>query len=136
MANNNNNNRRAGKPSAGTTSFAERLNRLFATIQPPGRGPYRNFEVRHALARRGVDLSAPYLSQLRGGTRNRPSAQIMELLAEFFGLRTEYFTDEECEYTRTLDAELDWLQLARDQSVRDVITALLTLPPRVRDNLI
>jgi ESX-1-secreted protein regulator len=131
-----NNNRRAGKPSADTTFFTERRNRLFAAIQPPGRGSYRNFEVRHALARRGVDSSAPDLSQLRGGTRNRPSTQIMELLAEFFGVRTEYFTDEESDYTRTLDAELGWLQLARDQNVRDVITALLALSPKVRDDLL
>lgn len=44
--------------SVGAATFAERLNRLFAAVWPPGRGPYRSFEVTGALARRGYQLSA------------------------------------------------------------------------------
>lgn len=59
--------------SVDAATFTERLNRLFAVVYPPGRGPYRNAEVREALAGRGFAMSAPYLSQLRGGTRTSPS---------------------------------------------------------------
>lgn len=116
-------------------AFIERLNRLFTAVYPPGRGPYRNFEVTQALAGRGYVLSAPYLSQLRRGIRRRPSARTVEMLAEFFGVRTEYF-DPDSSYARAIDVELDWLELAHDQSVRELTTALLALDPALRDELL
>lgn len=116
-------------------AFIERLNRLFTTVYPPGRGPYRNFEVTQALAGRGYELSAPYLSQLRRGLRHRPSARTVEMLAEFFGVHTEYFNPDSS-YARAIDIELDWLALAHDQSVRDLTTALLALDPALRDELL
>ncbi|WP_418002240.1 helix-turn-helix domain-containing protein [Mycobacterium sp. PDNC021] len=119
-----------------TALFAERLNNLFDAIHPPARGPYRNSEVTQALARRGHDLSDPYLSQLRRGIRTRPSPQTVQQLAEFFGVRTEYLNGRDSGYTRALDDELDWLRLARDESVREVTTVLLTLPPNVRETLL
>lgn len=116
-------------------AFTERLNRLFTAICPPGRGPYRNFEVTQALAGRGYVLSAPYLSQLRRGLRSSPSARTVEMLAEFFGVHIEYF-DTDSSYARAVDAELDWLELAHDQSVRELTTALMALDPVVRDELL
>lgn len=124
------------KPAGNIALFAERLNNLFASISPPMRGPYRNCEVTEALARRGYDLSDPYLSQLRRGLRTRPSRLTVQMLAEFFGVRTEYLDGYDSGYTRTLESELDWLRLARDQSVRDVTTALLSLQPSVREALL
>lgn len=123
------------KPSVDTAAFADRLNRLFAVVYPPGRGPYRNFEVTEALADRGYRLSAPYLSQLRSGTRTCPSPRTAEMLAEFFGVGTEYF-DTDTSYARALDVELGWLDLAHDESVRDLTTTLMTLTPRQRHALI
>ncbi len=99
--------------SVDEASFAERLNRLFVAIRPPGRGPYRSFEVTEALEHRGYRLSAPYLSQLRSGTRTCPSLRTAEMLAEFFGVKVEYF-DTNTSYARALDVELDWLQLGHD----------------------
>ncbi|CAM5714802.1 helix-turn-helix domain-containing protein [Mycolicibacterium aubagnense] len=60
----------------------------------------------------------------------------MRLLAEFFGVRTEYLSGGNSTYTRALERELGWLRLARDESVREVTTALLTLPPSVREALL
>ncbi|WP_285030624.1 helix-turn-helix transcriptional regulator [Mycolicibacterium sp. lyk4-40-TYG-92] len=121
--------------SVDAATFAERLNRLFATIRPPGRGPYRSFEVTEALTRRGYQLSAPYLSQLRSGNRKYPSPRTAEMFAEFFGVEVEYF-DPETSYARALDAELDWLELAHDKTVRELTTALMTLTPSQRDELL
>ncbi|UCZ58778.1 helix-turn-helix domain-containing protein [Mycolicibacterium phocaicum] len=116
-------------------AFTERLNRLFAVVYPPGRGPYRNVEVTEALAGSGHQLSAPYLSQLRSGIRSGPSARTVEMLAEFFGVQVEYF-DTDSSYARAVDADLDWLEVVHDQSVRELTTALMMLAPTVRDRLI
>ncbi len=116
-------------------AFIERLNRLFTVVYPPGRGPYRNFEVVHALAGRGNKPSGPYLSQLRRGLRSGPSARTVEMLAEFFGVQVEYF-DTDSGYARAVDADLDWLDLVHDLSVRELTTTLMTLAPAVRDQLL
>jgi transcriptional regulator with XRE-family HTH domain len=128
--------RRPRKSAVDTALFAERLNSLFAAIYPPERGPYLNSEVTQTLARRGHDLSEPYLSQLRRGMRTRPSPRTVDLLAEFFGVRTEYLNGSDSGYVRALQSELDWLRLARDESVREVTSALLMVPPSVREDLL
>jgi transcriptional regulator with XRE-family HTH domain len=127
--------RKRRRVSVDVDAFTERLNRLFAAIYPPGRGPYRNIEVTEALAGRGYRLSAPYLSQLRSGVRSRPSARTVEMLAEFFGVRVEYF-DTDSGYARVVDADLAWLNLVHDRNVRELTTALLALAPAERDQLI
>jgi transcriptional regulator with XRE-family HTH domain len=121
---------------ADPATFAERLNRLIATVHPPGRGPYTAIEVVQAVTARGAALSTPYLSQLRSGQRTQPSIDTVSALAEFFGIRREYFTGDDPEYTELLDAELRWLDLARNPSVRHLTTTLLTLAPGVRDDLL
>ena len=60
-----------------SNTFAARLNRLFDTVYPPGRGPHTSAEVIAALKAEGVTMSAPYLSQLRSGNRTNPSATTM-----------------------------------------------------------
>lgn len=76
-------------------TFAARLNRLFDTVYPPGRGPHTSAEVIAALKSEGVTMSAPYLSQLRSGNRTNPSAATMAALANFFRIKPAYFTDDE-----------------------------------------
>lgn len=116
-------------------SFAARLNRLFATVYPPGRGPYIGQELVRALSTRGPGLSAPYLSQLRTGERKRPSEQTIELIAEFFGIRSEYFTDPESGYAQWLDSELEWLDLAHNPDVQQLTTMLTDLDAGTRERL-
>ena len=123
----------ANASPAESGSFSDRLNRLFDTVYPPGRGHYSNIEVVDALAVRGLDLSAPYLSQLRTGSRLRPSHCVMEKLADFFGIRAEYFTGADPNYARAIDAELHWLDVAHDPVVRHLTTALLELAPKARE---
>lgn len=114
-------------------TFAARLNRLFDTVYPPGRGPFTGSELVRALSDQGLKLSAPYLSQLRTGQRAQPSQQTVELIAGFFGVRSDYFTGEDGTYLRRLEDELDWLELARDPAVRRLTTALLELSPENRE---
>jgi ESX-1-secreted protein regulator len=101
-----------------STTFAARLNRLFDTVYPPGRGPHTSAEVIAALKAEGITMSAPYLSQLRSGNRTNPSAVTMAALANFFRIKSAYFTDDE--YYEKLDKELSWLATMRDDGVRRI----------------
>jgi very-short-patch-repair endonuclease len=87
------------------------LNRLFETVHPPGRYPYTSAAVIAGLRARGIQMSAPYLSQLRSGKRDNPSTATMVALADFFGIDPAYFTDDE--YSAKLDAELGALARLR-----------------------
>ena len=101
-----------------STTFSARLNRLFDTVYPPGRGPHTSAEVIASLKSEGITMSAPYLSQLRSGNRTNPSAATMAALANFFRIKPAYFTDDE--YYEKLDKELSWLMTMRDEGVRRI----------------
>mgnify|MGYP002651623225 CR=1 FL=1 len=118
----------------GPDSFAAHLNRLFSSIYPPGRGPFTSQELIAALTMRGVLLSAPYLSQLRTGNRTRPSRETMGHLADFFGVKPDYFTDPD--YRAVVDEDLHWLDLAHDPTVRRLTTALNELDAETREQLL
>lgn len=112
------------------TTFAARLNRLFDTVYPPGRGPYTGSEAVTALRMAGVKISAPYLSQLRSGNRTNPSAATMTALATFFGVESAFFTDDD--YYTELDEELTWLESTRNEEVRRIATRIMALSPQSR----
>ncbi|MDD4867842.1 MAG: helix-turn-helix transcriptional regulator [Mycobacterium sp.] len=108
-----------------STTFAARLNRLFDTVYPPGRGPHTSAEVIAALKAEGITMSAPYLSQLRSGNRTNPSAATMAALANFFRIKPAYFTDDE--YYEKLDKELTFLATVRQDGVRSIAMAAMDL---------
>lgn len=110
------------------TTFAARLNRLFDTVYPPLREPYKGTEVVAALRSAGVKMSGPYLSQLRAGTRTNPSSSTMAALAMFFGVEPAYFTDDQ--YYAAMNEELDWLDIARDEGVRRIAARTIGMSPR------
>ncbi len=116
-------------------TFAERLNRLFASVYPPDSEPYTSEDMVRALELRGTRISAPYLSQLRTGQRRRPSQQKMEAIADFFGVHPDYFTNRDESYRRAVEADLDGLELARNPGVRLLMTALAQLEPSVREKV-
>jgi transcriptional regulator with XRE-family HTH domain len=117
-----------------STTFAARLNRLFDTVYPPGRGPHTSAEVIAALKAEGVTMSAPYLSQLRSGNRTNPSAATMAALANFFRIKSAYFTDDE--YYEKLDTELAWLATMRDEGVRRIAMKVDGLSPKAQQDLV
>jgi transcriptional regulator with XRE-family HTH domain len=117
-----------------STTFSARLNRLFDTVYPPGRGPHTSAEVIAALKAEGVTMSAPYLSQLRSGNRTNPSSATMAALANFFRIKPAYFTDDE--YYEKLDKELVWLSTMRDEGVRRIAVRTIGLSPQAQQNLV
>lgn len=110
-----------------STTFSARLNRLFDTVYPPGRGPHTSAEVIAALKAEGITMSAPYLSQLRSGNRTNPSSATMAALANFFRIKSSYFTDDE--YYEKLDKELAWVSTLRDDGVRRLALRAAELSP-------
>lgn len=117
-----------------STTFAARLNRLFDTVYPPGRGPHTSAEVIAALKAEGVTMSAPYLSQLRSGNRTNPSATTMSALANFFRIKPAYFTDDE--YYEKLEKELAWLATMRDEGVRRIALGAAGLSPEAQQDIV
>lgn len=67
--------------------FAEQLDTL--CTRPERR--VTNVMLWRALTDRGCDVSKPYLSQLRNGVRADPAVEIVEALADFFGVPVDYF---------------------------------------------
>lgn len=117
-----------------STTFATRLNRLFDTVYPPGRGPHTSAEVIAALKAEGITMSAPYLSQLRSGNRTNPSTTTMAALANFFRVKPSFFTDDE--YYEKLDNELSWLVNMRDEGVRRIATRAVGLSPQAQQDVV
>jgi transcriptional regulator with XRE-family HTH domain len=117
-----------------STTFAARLNRLFDTVYPPGRGQHTSAEVIAALKTEGITMSAPYLSQLRSGNRTNPSSATMAALANFFRIKPEYFTDDD--YYEKLDRELTWLANMRDEGVRRIASRTVGLSPEAQQDVV
>ena len=117
-----------------STTFAARLNRLFDTVYPPGRGAHTSAEVIAALKSEGITMSAPYLSQLRSGNRTNPSSATMAALANFFRIKPAYFTDDE--YYEKLDKELSWLAAGRDDGVRRIAVRAVGLSAQAQRDIV
>jgi transcriptional regulator with XRE-family HTH domain len=115
-------------------TFADRLNRLFDNIYPPDRGPHTSAEVIAALKAADVHISAPYLSQLRSGNRGNPSTATMDAIADFFRVKSVYFTDEA--YYARLDKELACLANMRDEGVRRIAARFIGLSTQAQHDLL
>jgi transcriptional regulator with XRE-family HTH domain len=105
-------------------TLADKLNRLFTTVVPAGRGPYSSEEVAQATG-----LSVSYVRYLRSGERDNPTKQSIEALATFFGVPPAYFFDDPDEVDR-IDRQLDNLALLaalRRANVRHIATRLKDL---------
>jgi transcriptional regulator with XRE-family HTH domain len=117
-----------------SNTFADRLNLLFDTVFPPGRGPHTSAEVVAALGGEGIGMSAPYLSQLRSGKRTNPSMATMAALARFFRIKPVYFTNDD--YYDKLTHELHALAHLRDEAVRRIAARTLALSQAARDDVL
>ena len=109
-------------------SFAEKLERLFRDVHPPGRGPYNNPEVAKGIEDAGLGKISPsYVWALRSGKSPNPTLQHMEALARFFEVPTAYFLDDAI-YEK-ISAELVLLSAMRDSGVRSVALRSSGLSP-------
>lgn len=132
----------ADADSPASRSFADRLNHLFRTVHPAGRGEYSSEEVANAIRDRGgPTISATYIWMLRRGTRDNPTKKHLEALSDFFGVPPAYFFDDES--AARIDQELAVVTALRDAAVHKValraaglsqesLTALADMIDRVR----
>ena len=100
--------------------LAQRLNRLFATVHPAGRGPWTLREVADAINSEAGEtiISASYLSQLRAGQRREPSHSRLAAIARFFGVDVDYFSPQVSAEDAARQAEV--LTAMRDAGVRAI----------------
>jgi transcriptional regulator with XRE-family HTH domain len=103
------------------SSLAWKLNRLFETIHPAGRGEYSPEEVARAISESGGgSISPAYIYMLRKGQRDNPTKRHLELLASFFGVTPAYFFDDAA--AERIEQQLDLLAAFRDGEVRRLAT--------------
>jgi transcriptional regulator with XRE-family HTH domain len=101
-------------------TLADKLDYLFRTVRPKGRGEYTYREVAQAIndAPDGTTISASYLWQLRRGDKDNPTIKHIEALAKFFGVPASYFLDDET--TGQIAEQLELLAAIRDNDVREI----------------
>lgn len=77
--------------------FAMRLDQLFRTVHPAGRGSYTPAEVAAAINEAAGEnvISSTYLWQLRTGRRDNPTYRHLLGIARFFGVSPRYFFPDE-----------------------------------------
>ena len=111
------------------SSLAHKLNRLFETIHPAGRGEYSPEEVARAISESGDgSISPAYIYMLRKGQRDNPTKRHLELLAGFFGVTPTYFFDDEA--AKRIEEELELLAAFRDGEIRRLAARASGLSPR------
>lgn len=71
------------------TSFGERLNQLFATKLKIEGERERRYTLSEVTASTGI--STGFLSEARRGRKENPSKDVIDLLAQFFGVPSTYF---------------------------------------------
>ncbi|BEP13860.1 helix-turn-helix domain-containing protein [Acidothermaceae bacterium B102] len=114
---------------AGLPDLAARLNHLFAVVPgPSGRAPWTNDEAAAEMAAQGAAISGAYLSQLRTGKRDNPSARHLAAIAQLFGVPLEYFFEKEA--ATKIDADLRLLAAVRDSGVQAIALRAQGLSPQ------
>jgi transcriptional regulator with XRE-family HTH domain len=110
-------------------SLAWKLNRLFETVHPPGRGPYSPEEVARAITERGEfgKVSTAYIYMLKRGERDNPTKRHLEALADFFGVKPAYFYDDAA--TARIDQQLELIAAFREGEIRTLAARASGLSP-------
>lgn len=122
-------------PAGPASSLARKLNRLFETIHPAGRGPYSPEEVAKAIAGQDAGgVSPAYIYLLRKGQRDNPTKRHLELLANFFGVPPAYFFDDAA--SQRIEDELQVVAALRDGDIRRLAAQASGLSPTSLDGLL
>ena len=117
-----------GDNDGGMPDLGSRLNHLFATVPRPDReGYWTNEQASAELGRQGTPMSHAYLSQLRTGKRDNPSARHLAAIAALFGVPMEYFFDSDV--ADKINADLRLLIAVRDSGVQGIAMRVHGLSP-------
>jgi len=116
-------------PSPGRL-LADRLDYLFRTVHPKGRGPYTPAEVAEAINETAGErvISSTYVWQLRTGRRDNPTQKHLSALAAFFGVSPMYFFQQAEADRGVVPPEL--VAALRNDEVRDMALRTVGLSDR------
>lgn len=121
----------AGAKEDEPASLAEKIDRLFTTMHPAGRGPLSNEEVSDAIRAQGLpSVSGQYLWQLRKGKRDNPRLQHIQSLATYFRVPVAYFFDDDV--AEAYEADMELVAAVRDPDVREIAVRAADLTPAGR----
>lgn len=110
-------------------TLAEKIDQLFKTMHPAGRGEYTYEEVVGGIQRLGLEtMSITQLWELRNGKKTNPRKHQLEGLAAFFEIPAAYFLDDD-ESARAIHAELKLLTAMRDSRVKRIAARAADLSP-------
>lgn len=110
----------AAEDAGGLPHLADRLNVLFARVPRPGTSqPYSNDRAAEDLSSAGISVTGAYLSQLRSGKKNNPSARLLAGIAELFGVPITYFLNDE--QAEKIEKQLNTLVALRSAGVRGIV---------------
>lgn len=113
-----------GSGGTGKGIIAERLDTLLATMNPEG-PPYTLREAAEGINQRAGRnvVTSRYLSRLRRGLQKNPSVEKLQAIANWFGVRVDYFGGSE------VDKENRFLDLMRDPGIRRLVLTVEGLAP-------
>ena len=110
----------ADEDAGGLPHLADRLNVLFARVPRPGTNqPYSNDRAAEDLSSAGVSITGAYLSQLRSGKKNNPSARLLAGIADLFEVPITYFFDDE--QAKKIEDQLNTLVALRKAGVQGIV---------------
>lgn len=105
--------------AGGMPGLATLLDHLFATVpKPGGQDLWTNEEAAAAMTEAGAAISTAYLSQLRTGKRDNPSARHLAAIARLFEVPMEYFFDPTV--AEKINADLRLVAAIRDAGVHGI----------------
>lgn len=113
-------------------SLAAKLDYLFVAVCPPGED--RRYTAREVVAQMtaaGYPISAGHMSDLRKGDAANPTMQVVNGLAQVFGVRAAYLLDDP-QAVDEVEAELELRSAQRDAEVVDIALRVAGMQPGKR----
>lgn len=107
-------------------SLAERVDYLFVTVRRPDGREHTYDEVE---AGTGGRVSRSYVWKLRKGRNRNPSLEVVDALAEFFGVPVGYFFGEDLAHDSESHAVAALAALIRDDDARRLLEGSRGLSP-------
>jgi ESX-1-secreted protein regulator len=111
-------------------TLADRVGWLVATVHPPGRGPYSNYEIATLIEQvTGEKVSHNAIWKLRNGQSANPTMRLVSALAQVFGVPPGFFYGDQ----PIIDDQVELLALVRDSGITSTqLRAFAALTPQAR----
>ena len=115
-------------------TLADRVGWLVATVHPPGRGPYSNYEIAALIEQvTGEKVSHNAIWKLRNGQAANPTMRLVSALAQVFGVPPGFFYGE----PSLPDDQVEMLALISGSGITPVqLRAFAELTPSARQAIV